>query len=138
MVVLIPVGLVFAAVGAYGSRRQFLLRRKGQRVTGTVTRIEKQWDPGGGPGNPGSYDYFPVLSFQTLAGQQIETRSSVGSSNPRGEVGQPVRVIYDPASPSVAEVDTFGVQATAALLPVICATVGIGVAVAGVVTMIGR
>jgi hypothetical protein len=48
MAILILVGLLFAAIGAYGGRRQFLLRRKGQRVNGTVTRIDRQWDPGGG------------------------------------------------------------------------------------------
>lgn len=137
MVILILVGVVFAAIGAYGSRRQFLLRRNGQRVSGTVTRIDRQWDPGGGPNNPGSYSYFPVLSFQTLAGQQIETRSSVGSSNASAQVGQPVRVLYDPANPSDAEADTFSAQATALLLPLICLVAGIGLVVAGIVTMAG-
>jgi hypothetical protein len=143
MVILLLVGLVFAAVGVYGSRRQILLRRKGKRVTGTVTRIDKQWDAGGGPGNAGGYSYWPVLGFQTLAGQQIEARSRTGNStlgpvNLGVKVGQPVRVIYDPANPSEAEVDTFSAQATAMLLPLFCAAVGIGLVVAGIVTMIGR
>ena len=137
MEILILVGLLFTAVGAYGSRRQFLLRRKGQRVTGTVTRIDRQWDTGG-PDNPGGYVYFPVLSFQTLAGQQIETRSSVGNSNPGEEAGQSVPVIYNPANPGFAEVDTFGAQATALLLPLISFAVGIGLVTDGIVTMIGR
>jgi hypothetical protein len=140
-VILILVGLVFAAVGAYGSRRQILLRRKGQRVTGTVTQIDKEWMPGGGPDNTGSYTYTPVLSFQTLAGQHIETKSSVGNSSVGGvsigvKVGQSVRVIYDPANPSEAEVDTVSAQATAMLLPMLCGVVGIGLAVAGIATII--
>jgi hypothetical protein len=137
MVILFLAGLVFAAVGVYGSRRQLLLRRKGQRVTGTVTRIDRQWDPGGGPNNPGGYVYYPVLDFQTTDGQHVETRSSVGGSNREGAVGQPVPVIYDPANPSVAEVGTFGAQATALLLPLICAAAGIGLLIAGIVTAIG-
>ena len=56
MVILVLFGLLFAAIGAYGSRRQILLRRKGQRVTGTVTRIDRQWDLTGGTGN-GGYSY---------------------------------------------------------------------------------
>jgi hypothetical protein len=138
MVILILVGLLFAVIGIYGSRRQLLLRRKGQRVTGTVTRIDREWDPGGGPNNAGQYDYWPVLSFTTLAGQHIETRSEVGKSSASGEVGQPVRVLYDPANPSAAEVDNFSAQATATLLPLICVAAGIGVAVVGIVNAIGK
>jgi len=145
MVILIIVGVVFAAVGVYGSRRQFLLRKKGQRVTGTVTRIDKQWDPGGGgPDNAGgTWSYTPVLSFQTLAGQQIETSSRIGNSSIAGfsvgvKEGQQVRVIYDPADPSDAEVDTVSAQSAAMLLPLVAAVVGIGVFVAGIVGMIGK
>jgi len=138
MVILILVGLLFAALGVYGSRRQILLRRKGQRVTGTVTRIDRHWDAGTGPNNQGSYSYTPVLSFQTLTGQQVETSSGVGGSSPGVEVGQQVRVIYDPAKPDVAEIDTFAVQSVALLLPVICAAAGIGMTVGGIVGAIRR
>jgi len=138
MVILILVGLLFAAIGVYASRRQFLLRRKGQRVTGTVLGIDREWHAGGGPGSTGGYVYSPVLSFQTLAGQRIETRSNVGNSSPGFEAGQRVRVLYDPASPSVAEIDTFSVQAVALLLPLIFVAGGIGFAVAGVVGLLGR
>lgn len=135
--ILILFGLVFGAVGAYGSRRQYLLRRKGQRVTGTVSRIDREWHSGDA-NTPGHYTYFPVLSFRTLAGQPMETRSAVGGSSLGEEAGESVRVIYDPADPSFAEVDTFGTQASAVLVPLICLAAGIGLIVGGIVTMTGR
>jgi len=138
MAILFLVGLVFAAVGAYGSWRQFLLRRKGQRVTGTVTRVDREWNPAGGPDHPGGYVYWPVLGFQTLAGQHMETRSRVGNSSPGVEAGQPVRVLYDPANPGDAEVDIFSAQAAALLVPLMCAAVGSALVIAGIVTAIGR
>jgi hypothetical protein len=136
-ILFILVGVLFAALGAYFTRKQLLLRRNGQRVTGTVTSIDRQWDSGGGAdGSPGGYVYYPVLSFQTLAGQQIETRSGVGASNPHVEAGQQVRVLYDPANPSTAEVDNFYTQSAAFLLGLLCAAFGTGVAVVFIVSMI--
>jgi hypothetical protein len=132
MVILIIAGVLFAVFGGYISRRQLLLRRKGQRVTGTVTGIDRQWNQGGRD-NAGGYTYSPVLSFQTLAGQQIETKSATGGSSPGAEVGQQVRVLYDPANPSTAELDTFSAQATALLVPLLCAGAGVAVIIVGIV-----
>lgn len=131
------VGLLFAGIGAHASRRQFQLRRKGQRVTGTVTGLDRQWIAGG-PRDPGGYSYSAVLSFQTVAGQHIETKSAVGGSSPGVQVGQSVQVIYNPANPSFAELGNFGAQAAALLVPLTGGIVGVGLAVAGIVTMIGR
>jgi Protein of unknown function (DUF3592) len=95
-------GLGFIAFGAHVIRTARRLREAGQRVPGVVVRL--RWDPsesGQGPGR-----FYPVLRFQTLDGTVIEAESDLGSYPAPAREGQPVTVVYDPAKPRRARLDT--------------------------------
>jgi hypothetical protein len=47
--------------------------------------------------------YFPVVAFETAAGQPIKFEASDGSDPPAYEVGQRVGVLYDPNAPQKAQ-----------------------------------
>jgi hypothetical protein len=93
-------GLILAVIGGLILRQQTRLRRKGVRVMGTVTRIEKSVTT--------STSYTPVVRFPTQAGEEVETVTKVGMPWAGPPVGQVVPVIYDPADPTLAEIDTWG------------------------------
>lgn len=93
-------GLAFIALGAQTIRTARRLRASGQRVPGVVVRL--RWDPseyGGG-------QFYPVLRFQMHDGTVIETESDLGSNPAPARQGQPVTVVYDPARPRRARLDT--------------------------------
>lgn len=54
-----------------------------------------------------STTYRPVVEFTTATGKRIEFTSSVGSSPPSHRVGEPVKVLYNPADPQGARIKSF-------------------------------
>ncbi|QND54659.1 DUF3592 domain-containing protein (plasmid) [Phyllobacterium sp. 628] len=55
----------------------------------------------------GSVVYKPVVEFNTPAGERIEFQSSVGSNPPAFETNEVVQVLYEPANPRSAEINSF-------------------------------
>jgi hypothetical protein len=53
-------------------------------------------------------DYNLVVRFVTASGQVVQFRSAEGHSPPPESVGDSVRVLYDPANPQRARLDTWG------------------------------
>ncbi|WP_198371836.1 DUF3592 domain-containing protein, partial [Roseomonas rosulenta] len=51
--------------------------------------------------------YYPVYEFDLPDGRRVRTRGPVGSATPCCEVGDLVRVLYDPAHPERAGQDSF-------------------------------
>ena len=51
--------------------------------------------------------YYPRVRFQTRTGETIEFSSGNGSNPPLYEVNDPVTVLYHPANPRVAVIDSF-------------------------------
>jgi hypothetical protein len=51
--------------------------------------------------------YHPKVSFQTEAGENIEFNSSFGSNPPSYNKGDRVKVLYDPANPNHASINSF-------------------------------
>jgi len=51
--------------------------------------------------------YYPRVRYVTLSGTPVEFTGSVGSSPPAFAVGEPVSVLYDPAEPEQARIDSF-------------------------------
>jgi len=92
----VAVMLVAGALAAYNLR----LKRRGHRTTGVVADVEREYDHN--PDTPG-YRNWPVLEFQTDRGQDVRTRTKVSGN---AQVGQQVRVLYDPDNPNTAEIDT--------------------------------
>ncbi|MQA96850.1 MAG: DUF3592 domain-containing protein [Streptosporangiales bacterium] len=93
-------GLLFCWVGlrlALAGRR---LRESGVRVPGVVVR--NQWSSGDGTGGT----FYPVMRFRTADGRDLEVRSEVGSNPAHVREGAQVTVVYDPAKPERARIDS--------------------------------
>lgn len=78
------------------------------RVMGTVTLIEERLGQHVNGSWTGGSSYRPVVRFRTLAGEEIETITNLGSPLAAPPVGQEVPVVYDSADPTLAEIDTAG------------------------------
>ncbi len=103
------VGLVFVALGLALLTRQRRFARRAARTTGTVVELARRWSRStwGGVGVTGNALYFPVVRFTTADGQAIQVQSSTGTSWRSCRVGQTVPVLFDPANPHDARIDTF-------------------------------
>ncbi len=119
------VGLIFVALGVIMLVRARRFARRAVRTTGDVVDLARRWSNPGGPGNldslgnsdslgntgglgsTGSYLYFPVVRFATADGQAVQFQSSTGTSWRSRRVGQTVPVLYNPANPRDARIDTF-------------------------------
>ncbi len=106
-VVFCAVGLIFVAQGLVMLTRARRFARRAVRTTGAVVDLARRWSNPGGPGSTGSYLYVPVVRFATADGQAVQFQSSTGTSWRSRRVGQTVPVLYDPANPRDARIDTF-------------------------------
>ncbi len=102
--------LVFVAYGlrAWVQARRFAA--SASRATGTVVDTTTAWvDPSGsGPiDNTGAWLRFPVVRYQTANGQTVTFRSRTGTQPSPYHVGQQVPVLYNPADPRDARINTF-------------------------------
>jgi len=128
-------GAFLIVIGGYGFSQQLRLQRKGERVMGIVVGREQRWVSGQPPGSPGSYAYRPVVRFRTLAGQEIEATTRVGT--PIGlRPGREVPVLYDPARPASAEIDSFRERGLLNLLTAAFLVGGILLMVVGTATLL--
>jgi hypothetical protein len=93
-------GLGFIAFGVHVIRIGHRLRKYGRRAPGTVVRL--RWesnDHGGGK-------FYPTFQFRTADGTEIVTESDLGFNPAPVRQGQQVTVVYDPARPRVARIDS--------------------------------
>jgi hypothetical protein len=91
----------FCLWGAYAGYTSWQLETQGETTTGTVVRLEESSTSEGG-----CCVYSPVVEFQA-AGQAYTFDGSNASDPPAYKIGQQVRVRYDPARPSIAQIDSF-------------------------------
>ena len=120
-------GLGLAVIGGLVLRQQTRLRRKGVRVMGTVTRIEKEVTT--------STSYNPVVRFPTQAGEEVETATRTGMPWAGPPVGTVVPVIYDPADPARAEIDSWGRRGLLTVLGLMLPG-GVALMVVGIIRLI--
>jgi len=98
---------------AYGLRTLIQARRfaaTASHATGTVVDTTTAWvDPDGrDPSDTtGAWLRFPVVRYQTASGQTVTFRSRTGTQPSPYKVGQQVPVLYNPADPRDARIDTF-------------------------------
>lgn len=95
------VGLGFVAMGRYLIRSARRLASIGVRVPGVVAGIRASETSDVGRGS-----YYPILRFRTADGQDIETSSDIGTDPPPAREGDRVTVVYDPAEPRTARIDS--------------------------------
>ncbi|MQA96846.1 MAG: DUF3592 domain-containing protein [Streptosporangiales bacterium] len=95
------VGLGFVAMGRYLIRSANRLARVGVRVPGEVVgmRVNETSEVGRG-------SYYPVLRFATADGRDVETASDIGTDPAPAREGDRVTVVYDPAEPRTARIDS--------------------------------
>lgn len=108
------VGLVLLGVAAflYIKARNFV--NAAQKTKGTVVRMEPRTRKGG-------TSYVAVFEFRSLDGQTITVLDTVAARPPRHQVGQAVDVVYDPANPRDARLDS---TSTLYMMPIIIGVVG--------------
>lgn len=94
-----PCAAVYSVV-SFVRTRSFILRSV--EVDGEVVRLERSKDRG-----RYGYTYAPVFSFTAADGASYTVTSDVGSSPPGFDVGDRVRVRYEPAYPSSARIHMF-------------------------------
>lgn len=99
---LLVAGLVVAGGGIAGLRRTRRLAR-GARAQGTIAGFERHFT-----GRSGAY--FPVLTFPTLDGTEVRTTVPQGRILRAPRVGKQVPVLYDPANPGHAFIDSPGLR----------------------------
>jgi hypothetical protein len=93
----------FLALGASCYNRAAHFKKTAVKALGTV--IELKEDSSGGAQS--HTVYYPIIRFVDKAGQEHTLYSSSGSYPPAYEVGEHVSVLYDPANPKEAKVNTF-------------------------------
>ena len=118
--------LLFAAFGAPSI---LVHQADGSALTGraTGTVVDEQLTTSGG--------WRPVVRFVTATGEPVTFSSSVASRPARFRVGDQVRVLYDPASPSHAAIDSF-VDSLA--IPLMFSGIGLIIFVFGLLIASGR
>jgi hypothetical protein len=90
--------LIVVSLGSAGLTLRFVHRSA--RATGNVVGMEES-DSGDGR------TFHPVVRFAPASGFPREFRSSFGANPPSYRVGDEVRVLYDPADPGRASIDSF-------------------------------
>ncbi len=94
--VLITMGMIVGGAYLYNSQNEF--QAGALMAQGEVVRLISKNDSDG-------TIYYPLVAFETAAGQRIEFKDKVGSQPPSHSRGDIVRVLYQPASPRNAIID---------------------------------
>jgi len=95
------VGLALLGGGIYNGLETRHDIAVGVTAGGTVTDLVA------GSDSDGDTVYYPHVRFVTESGDAIEFTSSIGASPPDFDVGETVSVLYDPALPGKARIDSF-------------------------------
>ena len=122
------IGLLFAAIGLWFDAQSRDLMENGLRTAGTVVGFDRSTD------SDGDTTFMPQVTFTDRNGQNHWFASSVGSNPAEFERGDEVEVIYDPAQPDRAIIDSFTQRS---LLPMVFSGLGLVFAAIGF-TMVGR
>jgi hypothetical protein len=129
MFVIGPIFLLVAAILALGTR-SFL--QHATRARATITALELRTDP---EDQTVSY-YYPRFVFTTPDGRPFSISSNTGTNPPAFKLGQRVDVLYDPANPGDARIDT-AVQLW--LVPMVLSFIGlVFICIAAVFLMVER
>ncbi len=100
-------GLIFAALGIRALARARRFAATASRATGTVVDVTTKWSNARDPGATGSWLRFPVVQYETAEGRPITFTSRTGTSPSPYKPGRQVPVLYDPANPRDARINTF-------------------------------
>ena len=96
---LIGIGLLGGAVLSFVMTLQFIDRAVA--ADGVVIALEERWDS-----DDSAYTYYPRVAFETEDRRKFEFTSDTGSRPASFDIGDPVRVLFDPARPEAARIDS--------------------------------
>ncbi len=116
---IIGLGLLAAAFAFWRSFANFQARAT--RTEGTVTELSYHHSSKGG-------SYYPEVEFKTPDGRIVHFSGSTGSNPSSYSRGEHVQVLYDPASPEQAKIDSFSEKW---LGPLLLGGLGLGFALIG-------
>ncbi|WP_432201726.1 DUF3592 domain-containing protein [Erythrobacter sp. W53] len=95
-------GLLFAGIGGYTYIADQQMAETALRAPGTVIALDRR------RGSEGGTTYAPVVEWTDRDGTRHEFTSSTSSSPASFSRGEAVTVMYDPAKPGQAKIDSFG------------------------------
>ena len=121
MKVLTLLGAIFAAVGACLLTAAFIVYGNAQSFASSAESAEGVVVDLAYTSSSSGSSVAPVVRFLTPEAEEIVFQSSVSSNPPAYDIGEKVNVLYDPADPSDATIDSFWQQY---LLPVILGGIG--------------
>lgn len=124
---------IFSVIGigmlvgeAFYVNSEWTFVQQAQKAQGTVLELVRHVSSG----RNRSVTYAPRIRFVLPDGSNHEFTSTMSSSNPGYSVGQPVKVLYNPAKPDEAEVDSllaiWGGPAILGFLGLVFTAVGAG------------
>jgi hypothetical protein len=125
-VIVLLMGLLFVGATTVAFRKNRRLARHGLPATGQVVALNKSTSVS--DDGIRTRMYRPVVTFRTADGQEIRFNGP-GSSRPVARPGDVVPVLYDPAHPATAEINTLRGRGTVVLT--IVGLAGIGLIVFG-------
>ena len=99
--IFLVIGILFLIGTAFTLNSGMDMAKNGIKTTGVITDLDISVS------EDKSKTYFPIIEFTTQENQQIEFRSSMGSSSYRNSIGQSIDIIYNPANPQDAIIDSF-------------------------------
>lgn len=76
------------------------LNQSGETVTGTVIEMQESSSP-----DSGCCTYSPVIEYQ-VNGQTYTIEGGIASDPPQYSVGDQVAIVYDPANPQTAQINS--------------------------------
>jgi hypothetical protein len=130
LVLIWAVAAVFVAYAIRGRRESRQFAAGAARAQGVV--VELVGGPAPGPQTPGMLSY-PVVRYRATDGQEVVFRSNFGARPSPWRPGQPVTVLYNPANPQEARIET---SARSTGLPALFVVLAVGMAgIASVVVL---
>ena len=109
----IGVGLLFGGVSWWRANAAFAAHAVAGE--GTVSDLLYRRSSGSGSSNKGG-TYVPVIDFTAPNGSRIHITGSSGSNPPAYSRGDKVKLLYDPANPEKAVIDSFGERSAGPLI----------------------
>jgi hypothetical protein len=100
--VFILVGSLIAIAGAIWLGRTTLFAMNSVKAPGIVLEMDR------GSSNDGGSVYYPIYQFTDSSGVTHTQKTPTGSSSYSFEPGEKVTILYDPKSPKISNIDSFG------------------------------
>jgi hypothetical protein len=99
-IIFLVIGIVLTLLGVWLMQRARAFKRKALAAEGHY--VDAMWRTS----KVNRYTAYPVVEFQTADGRTIQFEGRVGVPWARGKIGHSVKVLYDPANPEEAVVDS--------------------------------